>query len=317
MISRSDFKNGTEGIETDFRTSTRYTNILRRAEVLQAIRTTLASRGYIEVETPVRITAPIPERYIDAIPADNAYLAPSPERDMKKLLTEGFPAIFQISKCFRKGERGKKHSEEFTLLEWYCRATSGEILISDVKEIVCAATKAVCNSSVIRYKDMTISCEEKWERISVDDAYKEYAEFTLPPLPDDTLFDTLMTEKIEPYLGQKRPCILYDYPSSVSPFSALHPDKPDRALRYELYIAGVEIANGCLEQNDSDILMQRVRAERMYRKKRGADPYPPSDDFIKQTAGMPSVAGMALGIDRLMMLLCDAESIDDVVTYIE
>lgn len=307
----------TDATQSNFTATARYRNIEKRACVLHTIRTTLSSRGYIEVETPVRIAAPLPERYIDAPATKNAYLAPSPERDMKKLIAEGFSAIFQISKCFRKGERGKKHCEEFTMLEWYRIGADCQTLIEDAKAIICTAVQAANNSPDISYRGSIVSCEKKWEHLSVDEAYEKYANITLPDSPDDALFDTHMVNDIEPHLGQEAPCVLFNYPRSVSPLSATCTDNPHRAQRCELYIAGLEIANGCVEQNDPDILVHRLNEEQMHRAKRGADPYPPFDEFIKETASMPSAAGMALGVDRLMMIVCDTDCIDDVVTYIE
>lgn len=295
----------------------RHAVLAQRARALQALRTTLSARGYLEVETPVCVSAPLPERYIDALSVGEGYLIPSPERDMKRLLAEGLPAIFQLTKCFRADERGARHTREFSMLEWYRAHATCDDLVADAKALICAAAQAACGSSGVIYGTHTLDCADEWEWLSVDDAYARYTTYTLPDEPDGATFDTLMATEIEPQLGISVPCVLHSYPSLFSPLARPCEFNPHRAKRCEIYCAGLEIANGCVEQDDIHILAARLREERDARCARGADPYPPPDAFLTAMASFPPAAGMALGVDRLMMFLCNTSRIDDVITFVE
>ena len=279
----------------------------KRAKIISAIRSFFESKKFVEVETPIRTPAPLPEQNIDALKCGNFYLATSPEPYMKRLLAGGFDKIFQITKCFRNAEIGDKHNIEFTMLEWYRRDAGYLKLIDDVKNLLnFICDKANCNKI---FSDCEI--------ISLDDAWKEFTGTALDDIPDGFEFDKTMVEIIEPNLPENKPVVITDFPAVFSPMCKQKSDKPFRAERLEIYINGIELANGCTEQIDKNLQTKRLRDEQSKREKMGKDVYPWPDKFVDSLDNMPPSAGMALGIDRLIMILCGVNNIEDVLTFSE
>jgi lysyl-tRNA synthetase class 2 len=292
-------------------------NLERRARILGAARNYFVAQGFLEVETPVRMSAPLPERHIDAVHSEDRYLATSPEPHMKRLLAAGYNRIFQISRCFRKGETGRCHNPEFTMIEWY-RSDEGYFsLVDDARGLLAAACNAVYGRDCFVYQGHTVQFGGEWEIMTVDDAFMAFAEWQLDPDPDEFDFDRVMVEKIEPSLGRDRPAVLYSYPAAFSPMAKKRDDDPTRAERLELYIAGLELANGCSENVCADDQLSALHDEQKARRTLGKDVYPWPVAFADALPGMPRCAGMALGIDRLVMLLCDTDNIEDVMAFSE
>ena len=283
--------------------------------MVQAIRAFFIDRKYLEIETPHLIPAPAPEAHIDAIGADGRYLHPSPELCMKRLLSAGFSRIFQISKCFRKGERGDRHLPEFTLLEWYRTGIDYRDLMDECEVLIPFLSERVNMGNTISYQGREIDLRTPWERLSLQEAFDRYARFTLKKALEARCFDQVMVNEIEPNLGMSRPTFLYDYPAPLAALARLKPGDEALAERFEVYMAGVELANGFSELNDPVEQRARFEAERHQRVAMGKEVYPMPEEFLHSLQDMPKAAGIAFGVDRLAMLFCDAAHIDHVVAF--
>ena len=274
-------------------------NLKVRAGVLQTIRAFFDARGFVEVETPTRIPAPAPEPHIDCPASGDWFLRASPELQMKKLLAAGLPRIYQIGPCFREGERGRRHSPEFTMLEWYRAEADYTDIARDMEELVRAILWA------------RGSVPLPFARLTVREAYIRWAGWD--PVEDwnQDRFDFDMATKIEPNLP-KGPLFLTDYPAPAASLARLKAEDPRVAERWELYVDGMELANAFTELTDSAEQRKRFEAARAERRVLGEADYPLDEDFLFALARMPPAGGVALGVDRLVMLACGAASIDEV-----
>jgi len=285
--------------------------LVQRGAIFDRIRSFFKQKGYLEVETPFRIPAPAPEAQIDAIPSAGWYLQTSPELCMKRILAAGYDSIFQICRCWREGERGARHLSEFTMLEWYRAGADYLDLMAETEELVRAAAAA----PRVAYRGRSVELTPPWERITVTEAFRRHADTT----PEEALargsYDQIMVELIEPRLGLDRPSFIYDYPACLGALARLKPGDPSLAERFELYIGGLEIANAFSELTDQVEQRGRFAAEAGERARLGKSPYPVPEKFLAALAGLPPAAGIALGLDRLVMVLLDAESIDEVVAF--
>ncbi len=286
-----------------------------RSRCLARIRRFFIENGYLEVETPVCIPAPLPEPHINAPRAACGYLQPSPEACMKQLLAAGFKKLFQICRCFREAERGSRHLPEFTLLEWYGTGHSHEDLMHTCELLLEAVLRDVSATSRICYQSKNIDFTRPWPRLTVSEAFARFAEEDMAAALANGRFDELMGMAIEPCLGLEQPVFLYDYPSATSPLASPRPDNPEIARRFELYMAGIEICNGCTELRDAAVQEQRFAEELESRRQAGLPVYPFPGRFLEALQLMPDTAGCALGIDRLLMLLTDSKTIDEVVAF--
>ncbi len=285
--------------------------LVERGAIFGRIREFFQGKGYLEVETPFRIPAPAPEAQIDAIPSSGWFLQTSPELCMKRMLAAGYPRIFQICRCWRNGERGARHLSEFTMLEWY-RAEADYLVLMEETE---ALVKHAAAADSISYRGDRIELSGPWERITVADAFLRYAGTSMWQALAEGTFDELMVERIEPNLGLARPTFIYDYPASCSALARLKPSDPTVAERFELYIGGLEIANAFSELIDPVEQRARFVAEAAERAAQEKTAYPMPEKFLAALDEMPEAAGIALGLDRLVMVLLDAASIDDVVAF--
>ena len=285
--------------------------LAQRGAIFNRVRALFQEKGYLEVETPFRIPAPAPEAQIDAIPSDGWFMQTSPELCMKRLLAAGYPRIFQICRCWRNGERGSRHLSEFTMLEWYRAEADYRVLMDETEALI----KAAAAAEKISYRGLLIDLALPWERITVADAFRRYTGITAEEALAGGSFDELIVEKIEPQLGIERPTFIYDYPASCSALARLKAEDPSVAERFELYIGGLEIANAFSELIDPVEQRARFEAEAAERAAQGKHAYPMPEKFLAALAGMPEAAGIALGLDRLVMVLLDAENIDDVVAF--
>jgi elongation factor P--(R)-beta-lysine ligase len=285
--------------------------LMERGAIFGRVREFFQQKGYLEVETPFRIPAPAPEAQIDAIASAGWFLQTSPELCMKRMLAAGYERIFQICRCWRDGERGARHLSEFTMLEWYRAGADYLSLMDETQALVAAAA----GSPRIRYRGLDIELALPWERITVAEAFERFAGSTVSEALSSGLFDELMVERIEPRLGLTRPTFLYDYPASLAALSRLKKDDPSVSERFELYIGGLEIANAFSELIDPIEQRVRFQAGSAERAAQGKDVYPVAEKFLAALEGMPESAGIALGLDRLVMVLLDAECIDEVVAF--
>jgi lysyl-tRNA synthetase class 2 len=306
----------------------RHERLRRRAELLAKLRTFFAERGFLEVETPLVDSEIIPELHIEPFGVHgDLWLQASPELHMKRLLAEGLSTIFQVTRSFRQGELGRMHNPEFTIVEWYragdgmeegidlldslCREVAGfpaavRTSYADVFEqhVRVDAHRATCNELAQAARRLDVGVPEA---IRQDDR--------------DEWLNLLLATVVESRLGADQPEILYDYPASQSALSrtAVRADGVEVAERFELYWRGVELANGYHELTDASALRRRLQ---LVNEKRAADcrpalPLPERLLATMEDPGMPSCSGCALGFDRLAMLECQAESINDVMAFAE
>lgn len=287
-----------------------------RCGVIGAVRAFFQGEGFMEVETPIRTMTPAPERHIEAIPADGGYfLITSPELYMKRLLAAGYEKIFQISKVFRKGERGRLHHTEFSMLEWYRIGATYVDLQLDCKRLLSAICNATGHIRGWFYRDRWLDVTGDWQRLTVKEAFARYAGWEPGMQPDEDRFDLDLVEKVEPRLGFPAPAVLCDYPASQAALARLKAQDPAVAERFELYWAGIELANGFSELNDAK--EQRARFEETLdaRRQAGLAGYPVPETFLSSLDHLPACAGIALGLDRLVMLLGNAPSLDEAVAF--
>ena len=307
-----------------------------RAELLAQIRAFFAARRVLEVDTPALSGAAITDphlasfstRYSGPGPRHGQalYLHTSPEFPMKRLLAAGSGSIYQIARVFRDGEAGRRHNPEFTLLEWYRVGLDHHGLMDEVAELVkglLAGRLALAQPERLSYRELF----ERHLRLDphrsrVQDLAARAARWGLSvppgmPLADvDPWLDLLLTHCIEPELGQGRLSFVYDYPASQAALARLRPGDPPVGERFELYLNGVELANGFHELGDAREQCRRFEAENARRQALGL-PAVPIDELLLAAldSGLPDCAGVALGLDRLVMLAAGKTSIQEVIAF--
>lgn len=285
------------------------------AKLIQSIRQFFIQHNFLEVETPIRIPSPAPEEHIEAITAGDWFLQTSPELCMKRLLAAGYPQIFQISKCFRAAERGSRHLPEFTMLEWYVAQFDYHQLMDQCEAMLIAAFKDMGHDQNITWQTKKINLTSPWERITIADAFSQYAPISMPEALHQDKFDEITVEYIEPHLGIGRPTFIYDYPAKLAALAKIKKVDSTVAERFELYIGGLELANGFSELTDASEQRQRFEEALEARAAKDWARYSMPEKFLTALEQLPPCAGIALGIDRLAMILADTGKIDDVVTF--
>lgn len=297
-----------------------------RAELYARLRHFFATRGVLEVETPILASACAPETgiqpFVTQYHGANSrplYLQSSPELAMKRLLAAGCGAVYQLTHAFRDGEAGRWHNPEFTILEWYRTDFNQDLLMDDVEAFLCEvaffppATR--CSYSEVfqhwlGFDPLDISLSKLRTLVYQKTAYN--AEQT----DRDTCLQLLMSHCIEPSLGFDAPVMVFNFPASQAALARLNPDNPQVAERFEVYFKGVELANAFHELTDP--IEQRRRFEKeILLKNQDNSAYSPLDErfLAALEAGLPDCAGVAIGIDRLLMLLTNAKSLDEVLTF--
>ena len=286
-----------------------------RAKLISSIRHFFIQNDFLEVETPLRIPSPAPEEYIEAIPSGDWFLQTSPELCMKRILAAGFPRIFQISKCFRAAERGSRHLPEFTMLEWYVAKFDYFQLMDQCEAMLIEAFKDMGYSKDIIWQNRKINLTAPWERITVAEAFSKYAQVSLQEALHQDKFDEILTQYIEPSLGNYRPTFLYDYPAKLAALSKIKKSDQTVAERFELYIGGLELANGFSELTNAGEQRKRFEEALAERAAKNWTRYAMPEIFLKALQTMPDSAGIALGVDRLAMIFANTVSIDAVVAF--
>ncbi len=310
-----------------------------RSQILYSLRQYFSQRDFIEVETPYLLKYASCEVYIEqfetiyrssegTIPL---YLATSPELYLKRLLGVGLERFYQLGRCFRNGERSAQHNPEFTMLEWYQAYASYEDIMDETEALVAHVWSEVVGAQSPFWR--TVVEERPWRRISVQDAFEQWVGVDIGTLLErkglyealravgfssaeekdtwDDLFNKVLIEKIEPHLALGGPSFLYDYPHQLGAMSKQKEGDGRWAERVELYLSGIELANGYTELNDP--VEQRKRFIQARNLQRDA---PIDEDFISSMErAIPPAGGMALGIDRLVMLATEANSIDEVLPF--
>jgi len=319
-----------------------------RARIAAAVRAFFAERDYVEVETPALQVSPGLEPHLIAFetqlqqPGETPrarYLHTSPEFAMKKLLAAGVPRLFQLARVFRNGERSATHHPEFTMLEWY-RAEASYLDLMEECEALLRGVAAAAGTAAFRRGRASADVTLAAERLTVAAAFRRIGIDLAATIPDpaapalgllaaaaaplgiaphtgdawEDLFFRIFLERIEPALGIGRPTILMDYPIAMAALARPKPEAPWLAERFELYVAGLELANAFGELTDAG--EQRARFERdcAEKQRRYGLCYPIDEDFLAALAhGLPPAAGIALGFDRLVMLATGAAEIEDVL----
>ena len=320
-----------------------------RGRVTAAIRCFFAERGFVEVDTPALQISPGLEPHLMAFateltePGEGVrprFLHTSPEFAMKKLLVAGVPRLFQLAHCFRDGERGRTHHPEFTMLEWYRAGAGYRDLMADCEALLAAAL-AASGRPQFTWAGRSADPAQPWQYLSVAEAFVRFCGIDLlatapePLAPSldllaaaarplgiaphqgdqwEDLFFRVFLERIEPLLGVGAPTILYDYPIALAALARAKPEEPRLAERFELYVCGLELANAFGELTDAAAQRRRFRDDQERKQARYGITYPIDEDFLAALAhGMPESAGIALGVDRLVMLASGAAHIEDVL----
>jgi lysyl-tRNA synthetase class 2 len=318
----------------DFLPTADWSRLRLRAQLLERVRAFFNERGFLEVETPILSHDMVIDRHLDPFMSilnadprrpeagERLFLQTSPEFAMKRLLAAGGEAIYQIARAFRNGgERGRLHNPEFTIIEWYRAGDGlsvGMQLLSDLTEAVLARGSA--------------------ERVSYRDAFERHAgvdphratvenlvaaatkrQIVVPSalLHDrDGLLNLLLIELVEPHLGCGKPTILYDYPASQAALARIRNDPGPVAERFELYVDGIELANGYHELLDAAVLRRRNAEANAQRAADGKPSLPEENRLLAaMEAGLPPCTGVALGFDRVVMIAAGAQSIDEVIAF--
>ncbi len=304
-----------------------------RVRLLRRVRQFFDERGYLEVDTPLLSANVAVDRHLDpfatilatdprhASAGRTLWLQTSPEFAMKRLLACGTGAIYQITRAFRNGEIGPKHNPEFTIVEWYqphADMADGVQTLSELCEALLELTPAELISyreAFLRYVGLDPFLAATPELIAVAQRAGISAE-TLSHDDRDGWLDLLLVERIEPQLGQSAPTILYDYPASQAALARIRDEDPPLAERFELYVRGIELANGYHELCDPDELCRRIDHANHLRIGDGKPPLPRENRLLAaMQSGLPPSTGVALGFDRVVMLAAGAKTIADVIPF--
>lgn len=276
-------------------------SILPRDALMRAIRAFFCERGFVEVETPIRLKTPCMELYIDAEPSGDHYLRTSPEIFHKQLLAAGHERIFELGKCFRRGELGPLHHPEYTMLEWYQANADYMDVLEETRALIASVWP---------------DAPKEWSIMTVSEAFLTFAGWDPVGHYDGDRFDMDLVEKVESALKQKGGAVvLKDYPVEAAALSRRKPDQPQVAERWELYIDGIELANAYSELTDSAEQRRRFEECAARRREMGKAEYGIDEAFMWALDQMPNAGGVALGVDRLLMLMTGNSSLDPLLPF--
>ncbi|EXJ15340.1 EF-P lysine aminoacylase EpmA [Imhoffiella purpurea] len=315
----------------DWRPAASLERIRARADLLGRVRDFFAAAGVMEVETPILSRAAVTDPALASLRTSiegpgggrHLYLHTSPEFPMKRLVAAGSGPIYQICKVFRGGERGRRHHPEFSLLEWYRPGWDHWRLMDEVADLVRTILQRPHMSEerigyrelFMRELDLDPWCAdtETLRRAALDVGLADAGHLDLDR---DGWLDLLLTHRLESGLGRGGMTFLHDYPPSQAALARIRPGEHPAGERFELYIEGIELANGFHELTDAEEQRRRFMADLEVRRELGL-PEPPIDDaFLAALAsGMPDCAGVALGLDRLLMIAVGGDHIDQVLTF--
>lgn len=313
--------------------------------MLQALRRYFADEGFVEVETPARVFSPGQEVHLEAVATEGGrFLITSPEYHMKRLVAAGAPRIYQVARAFRAGERGPHHQPEFSLIEWYRAREPLSAIARDCEALVRAAATALGGFPVLDLPAApgrpaaTLRLDDPFERTTVQALFARYAGIELQGDESaealtakaaaagvevgsatawDDIFFQIFLDRIEPEIGRIRPTFVFDWPAPLAALARRKHEDGRLADRFELYAGGLELANAFGELIDPVEQRARFVAEAAVRKERGKTVYPLDEKLLAALAYMPPTSGVALGLDRLMMLALGAGEIDEVIAFPE
>jgi lysyl-tRNA synthetase class 2 len=302
---------------------------LVREKVTDIIRSFFKTRSFHEVSTPILVPIPSIEPNLEVFKTElrtskglkrNGFLIMSPEFSIKKLLAAGIGNCFEMTKCFRNEEEVSfLHNPEFTMLEWYRINADYRDVMADFEQLFTRIIKEVnpeVDLSKWQYQDETYDLSIPWPRINFEEAFKKYAGKNIDDVKDEDFYQIFFNE-IEPKLRESgKPAIVYDYPVSQAALARKIQSDPRFAERFEVFLAGVELGNCFSELTDANEQKKRFEADLSERKRLGKTAYPIDEDLINALkVGLPPVSGIAVGVDRLVMLAADAPSIADTLFF--
>lgn len=320
----------------DFRPTASWENLRLRAGLLRQVRDFFDRRGFLEVETPILSADTVVDRHLDPFcteiprgggPPRRLWLQTSPEFAMKRLMAAGLAAsqcqaIYQVARVFRLGEQGPLHNPEFTMVEWY-RAGDGPMAGMQLTDDLCEAILQRGPAERLTYADAFLRYvgldPHTAPTVALVEAVRQSS--LVPPESlsrddRDGWLDLLLVDRIQPHLGRQRPVLLYDYPASQAALARIRPGQPPVAERFELYVSGIELANGYHELLDPDELLQRNARANAQRQADGKEALPEQSRLIAaMRAGLPPAVGVALGFDRLVMLAAGAKTLAEVTAF--
>ena len=308
-----------------------------RARILAALRGFFESEAFLEVETPARVPSPGQEVHLDAFAAGpGRYLITSPEYHMKRLVAAGAPRIFQTTRAFRAEESGVHHQPEFTIVEWYRADVPLSRIADDCEALLVAAARAAGSYPALPGSGLRL--DGPFERVTVADLFARHAgielvgdesaealaikaraagvELGAASAYDDVFFQVFL-DRIEPHIGRSRPTFVFDWPLPLAALAQAksRPHGPPVAERFELYAGGLELANAFGELTDPTEQRRRFVEESSLRAARGKAVYPLDEKLLHALANMPPTSGVALGFDRVVMLVLGAPDIRDVIAF--
>ena len=299
-----------------------------RAQQLAFVRGFFAQRGVLEVETPVLGRFGVTDVNLDGIHAQvtagslaGGWLQTSPEYHMKRLLAAGYGSIYQVSRVFRNGEQGRRHNPEFSMLEWYRTGFDDVSLMEEVSDLVCGWLSCE-RPEIIQYRDAL----RQWANIdpfeATDRELMRRCEQWLEPeqladLGRDGCLDLLMSFAVEPHLGRDKPMFITGYPASQASLARVSQSHGYQvAHRFELYIDGLELCNGYWELTDPKEQRLRFEADNERRRRSGKPEMVLDEAFLAGLEqGLPECSGVALGLDRLLMLKLGVQDISEVLAF--
>ena len=327
------------------RLAARTPTLIARAAILRALRGYFEAQGFLEVETPSRVMSPGQEVHLEAIPAGGGrHLITSPEYHMKRLVAGGIGRIVQFCRCFRDEEDGPFHQPEFTMVEWYRAGGTLDALVRDCEAIIEVAARAVAAwpqvpvpaSRRSEHSTGRLALDGCFERTTVRELFHRHAGIDLrgdesetdmrdlsrragcqvgPDAAWDDVFYQVFLDRIEPHLGCERPTFVLDWPVPLGALARRKSDDPLTVERFELYAGGLELANAFGELTDPVEQRTRFVEEAALRRRRGRAVYPIDEKLLDALGHMPPTCGIALGFDRLVMLVLGASSIRDVLAF--
>ena len=302
-----------------------------RARIRSALRRWFDDQGFLEVETPARVRSPGQEVHLDAIPSGDRWLITSPEYAMKRLVGAGYERIVSMGKCWRSEERGPHHEPEFTMIEWYRAHTPLAGIADDCEALARLAAEAAGAG-----QGTAVFGNTPFARVTVRDLWRDFAGVPLDgdepaaalaskakaagvalgtATAWDDIFFQVWLDKIEPRLPALGPLFVFDWPAPLGALARPHPGDPRLVERFELYAAGLELANAFGELTDAAEQRARFRAETEARRLRGKAVYPVDEALLAALPAMPATSGVALGFDRLVMLVLGVREIRDVLAF--
>lgn len=302
-----------------------------RARLNALVRTFFAERDVLEVETPILSTAGNTEPniesfttvfsgHVDAGPRER-WLRTSPEYPLKRLLAAGIGDCYELGRVFRNGEAGGRHNPEFTMLEWYRVGWDHRRLMHETIELVDAALAMVERRAEVvieSYRQLFL------DELGIDPLHAPIGELRAPleefgidpaGLQRDDWLDLLITHRLQPAFPRDRITVIHDYPASQCALAKIRPGEPPLAERFELYLGQHELANGYHELNDASEQRARFERDNATRRRRGMRELPVDEHLLAALDAMPDCAGVALGIERLLMCLAGTEAIADVLAF--